>query len=184
MPDPRRLVHVGLVADTHWPRFGRALPPALVEGLSSADVSLILHMGDFTDPGVLPLLAAIAPVEAVAGNNDGPELQARFGRKRIVTVAGVRIGLTHGDWPAGRARTPDKAFALFEHEDVSVVCYGHSHIPAIERRGDRWLVNPGSPTDKRRQPSYSYGLLTIDDGVVTPSLHAYDALAPRPSDVR
>jgi putative phosphoesterase len=174
MPGASGVVRVGLVSDTHWPRFGRALPAPLLAGLRDAEVALILHTGDFTEPGVLDQLTAIAPVEAVAGNNDGPELHARFGRRRVVTIAGVRIGMAHGDWPAGRARTVDKAAALFEGEDVAVVVYGHSHTPAIERRGERWLVNPGSPTDKRREPRFSYGLLTIENGVVTPSIHPFD----------
>jgi putative phosphoesterase len=168
------VVRVGLVSDTHWPRFGRELPAALVEGLRAAEVQRILHMGDLTDPGVLALLAMIAPVVAIAGNNDSPELHARLGRTRIETIAGVRIGMAHGDWPAGRARTVDKAAALFADEDVAVVCFGHSHAPCIERRGDRWLVNPGSPTDKRREKRFSYGLLTIAEGAVTPTLHAFD----------
>ena len=165
---------VGLVSDTHLPRFGRRLPAPLVAGLQGHGVSRILHMGDLTSPLALELLAAIAPVEAVAGNNDGPELHAALGRKRIVEVGGVRIGMAHGDWPPGRERTVEKAVGLFERDGLDVVCFGHSHVPCIERRGALWIVNPGSPTDKRRQPRYSYGILTIEGGVATPELFYFD----------
>lgn len=165
---------IGLVSDTHLPRFGRRLPRALEDGLRGHGVSLILHMGDLTEAWVLDVLGAIAPVEAVAGNNDGEELGDRLGHKRIVEAAGIRIGLTHGHFPPGRLRTVDKAVGLFEWDAVDVVCFGHSHIPCLERRGDLWIINPGSPTDKRRQPRFSYGLLTIEDGVVTPELIYFD----------
>jgi hypothetical protein len=166
-------MRIGLVSDTHLPRFGRRLPAALVAGLEGVD--LILHMGDFTHPLAIPLFEAIAPVEGVAGNNDGPELVERFGWKRIVEAGGVRIGMTHGHWPDNRLRTVEKAVGLFEWDDLDVVCFGHSHVPCLEQRGALWIVNPGSPTDKRRQPRYSFGLLDIADGRVTPSLHYFDS---------
>ncbi|MFN3432523.1 MAG: metallophosphoesterase family protein, partial [Candidatus Sericytochromatia bacterium] len=68
------MVTIGLVSDTHLPRFGRRLPAPLVNGLQGHGVSRILHMGDLTSPAALEWLSAIAPVDAVAGNNDGPEL--------------------------------------------------------------------------------------------------------------
>jgi putative phosphoesterase len=165
---------IGLVSDTHMPRFGDELPPALRDGLLAHGVELILHMGDLTEPMALVLLEAIAPVIAVAGNNDGPALHARLGTRRVVEAAGVRIGMIHGHEPAGRQRTAEKAIAAFADEDVDVICFGHSHVPCVERIGSLWLVNPGSPTDKRRQPRYTYGILTIEDGVVTPELYEYD----------
>ena len=165
---------IGLVSDTHLPRHGRRLPAPLEAGLRAHGVGLVLHLGDFTAPLAVGLFEAIAPVVAVAGNNDGPELQARFGTRRIVEVEGVRIGMVHGHLPAGRQRTVEKAVAAFAGDGVEVVCFGHSHIPCLERRGSLWVVNPGSPTDKRRQPRYSYGILTIAAGVATPELFFYD----------
>jgi uncharacterized protein len=168
-------ITVGVVSDTHMPKFGRALPAALVEGLRRANVRLVLHLGDFTSPDVPALLEAIAPVDAVAGNNDGRELVARFGRRKIVEVAGIRFGLVHGDEGHGNS-TPERARRSFDAGDVDVVLFGHSHIPLVRRLDDgRWLVNPGSPTDKRSQPRYSFALVHVDTGTrVRPEVVFYD----------
>lgn len=167
-----------MVSDTHLPRFGRALPRSLAAGLTEARVELILHLGDFTGPEVPTLFAAIAPFDGVAGNNDGPELVERFGRRKVVEAGGVRIGLTHGDLGAGRT-TPERAARTFGADEVDVVLFGHSHVPLLRRLPDgRWLLNPGSPTDKRRQPRYSWASLDIGAGVVTPELHDYEVRDP------
>ncbi|MDQ3554432.1 MAG: metallophosphoesterase, partial [Chloroflexota bacterium] len=141
---------MGVVSDTHLPRFGRRLPDQLVDALQDASVERILHLGDWTQPFVLDLLASIAPTDGVAGNNDPPELVERLGRRKIVMVEGVRLGLTHGDLGPGRT-TPQRAMRAFADEaGLSAVLFGHSHIPLVERLPDgRWLVNPGSPTDRR-----------------------------------
>ena len=160
---------IGLVSDTHFPRFGRALPRALEAGLRAAKASRIFHMGDFTDMLALPLFEAIAPLEAVAGNNDPEEIWTRFGRQKIVTIDGVRIGLVHGD--VGRRNAHENAVAAFAGEPADVILYGHSHRPIVERRGTQLIANPGSPTDRRMMPSFSYGILTIDGG--RPSIEVF-----------
>jgi putative phosphoesterase len=163
---------IGVVSDTHMPRFGRALPAALERGLVAARVELILHLGDFTEPEVVGWFERIAPIEAVAGNNDPPVLHARFGVRKIVTVAHARIGLIHGH--GRRGTTEQRARSAFSDEEVDLICFGHSHVPLCRRSGHSWLLNPGSPSDKRRQPRFSYALVTIRDGRVTPSLCFYD----------
>jgi putative phosphoesterase len=170
-----RPMRIAVVSDTHLPRFGRALPRALVEGITRAGVDLIVHCGDFTGPEVPALFEALGPFDAVAGNNDGPELVARFGRRKVVDAGGARLGLVHGDLGAG-STTPLRAAAAFGADEVDAVLFGHSHIPLVERLADgRWLVNPGSPTDRRRQPRYSWALVEItpDDGV-RPALRYFD----------
>jgi putative phosphoesterase len=168
---------IGLVADTHLPRFGRRLPRALVAGLEAAGVSAVLHLGDHTEGFVVDLLADVPgldtqSIEAVAGNNDGPELVERFGYARTIVVDGIRIGLTHGHLGIERS-TPERALYTFgplPADAVDIVAFGHSHVPLIERRSGVLLVNPGSPTDRRRQPACSFGLLTITDGVASAAL--------------
>jgi len=162
---------IGLVSDTHLPRFGRALPRALERGLRDAGVTRILHMGDFTDPLAADLFTAIAPLDAVAGNNDGEEIAERFGRKKILKIEDVRIGMIHGE--AGRGSAPSNALAAFAGEPVDVICFGHSHRPFVERKGSVLMVNPGSPTDKRVNPRYSYGIMRIDGIVVNVDLQYY-----------
>ncbi len=172
------MTSVGLVADTHLPRFGRRLPRALLDGLAAARVEAILHLGDHTAPFVVDLLSDIAPVEAVAGNNDPPELVARYGLRRIVEIDGVRIGCTHGHLGPGRLATPQRARVAFEGEGVAVVAFGHSHIPWCELVDGVWLVNPGSPTDRRRQPAWSFGVLEIAEGAVRPRIVTFEDRAP------
>ncbi len=171
-------MNVGVVSDTHLPRFGDRLPAALLAGLRRARVGLILHLGDFTGPEVPALLEEVAPLRAVAGNNDPPALVRRFGRRTVLTVEGVRIGMVHGDGWSGT--TLGRSVAAFADEPVDVICFGHSHRPLCERRDGRWLLNPGSPTDKRTQPRYSYAILRIAGGRATPRLVFFDRRDPRP----
>jgi len=161
---------VGVVADTHLPRFGDRLPEALRRGLRG--VALILHLGDFTGVEVPALFEALAPLEAVAGNNDPPALVARFGRRKVLPVGGVRVGLVHGDGRGGT--TLGRSVAAFAGEPVDVLCFGHSHRPLCEHHDARWLVNPGSPTDRRAQPRYSYALIEIARGRASPRLVFFD----------
>jgi putative phosphoesterase len=168
---------IGVVSDTHLPRFGDRLPAALVAGLTEPRVDLIVHLGDFTGPDVPALLERIAPLAGVAGNNDGEELRRRFPRRLVLEVAGVRLGLVHGD--EGRSGTTlRRAQDTFASERLDAILFGHSHIPHLAKHGETWLVNPGSGTDKRREPRYSYATLDVTDGVVLPRLHFYDDRRP------
>lgn len=170
-------MRVGLVSDTHLPRFGRVLPGPLVRALESERVERILHAGDWTAPFVVELLEAIAPVHGVAGNNDPPELVARLGTVRVVELDGVLIGLTHGHLGSAALTTPERAAASLAHlPGLAAICFGHSHIPLVRAAldGGPLLVNPGSPTDKRRQPRYSWALLEVGRGAVTAELRFFD----------
>ena len=172
-------MRIAAVSDTHLPKFGRVLPRALVEGLRVARVDLIVHLGDFTEPFVPGLFEALAPFDAVAGNNDGPELVARFGRRKVLEVDGVRVGLTHGDLGIAHWTSAERARTAFAAEDVAAVLFGHSHAPLVERVPDGpLLVNPGSPADKRAQPRYSWALVEVDGGVVQAELRFFDDRSP------
>lgn len=163
---------VGVVSDTHLPRFGDQLPAGLRRGLGEGRVELILHLGDFTGPDIPRLFEALAPLDAVAGNNDPPALVRRFGRRKVLTLGGVRIGMVHGH--GTRGTTMSRSLRSFEKDGVNIICFGHSHQPVCERRGEIWLVNPGSPTDKRTQPRYSYAVLEIERARVVPRLVFFD----------
>ena len=176
------MLRIGVVADTHLPRFGRALPRALVEGLADARVQRILHLGDWTSELAFDLLAQIAPVDGVAGNNDPPSLADRLGLAKVVELGGVRFGLTHGHLGSGRT-TPERAASVFREtvgrtggRRLDAILFGHSHIPLLERPADGpWLLNPGSPTDKRRQPRYTWALVTVQgERLVDAELRAYE----------
>jgi putative phosphoesterase len=172
-------VRIALVSDTHLPRFGRALPRALVDGLRETSVDLILHAGDWTEPLAVPLFEAIAPVDGVAGNNDGDELRARFGTQRTLELEGFTVGIPHGHAGTG-ATTLERARSLFADQRLDALISGHSHRPQVERAAaGTWLLNPGSPTDKRTQPRYTWILLELRAGSApVPHLVAFDDRAP------
>ena len=149
---------IGLVSDTHVPRRAKALPDTLLQGLQGVD--LILHAGDLVASEVLDILGAIAPVVAVAGNMDPPDVRAQLGTSRVLTVDKLKIGLIHGD--GSRGTTAGRARAAFPH--AGCIVFGHSHQPLVERHGKVLLVNPGSPTDPRYGHRCSYGLLYVNEG--------------------
>ncbi|WP_334072806.1 MULTISPECIES: metallophosphoesterase family protein [Paenibacillus] len=163
---------IGVVSDTHMPKKGKMLPPALIAAFRHVD--LIIHLGDWTSLMVYDQLAALAPVEGIAGNNDPIEIVARFGYRKILTLGPgrVRVGLTHGHLPEGRGTAREKAVRAFPNERLDAVLFGHSHKPLLERANGMLLFNPGSPTDKRRQKYYSAGILHLTDSGLT-AKHLY-----------
>lgn len=154
-------MRVLVLSDTHAPRHWKALPPALVGPLRQAD--LVLHAGDVCTPDVLDTLAEYAPARVVLGNNDGLSVAGWGGgvpETLEFDLEGVRLAMIHDSGPrAGRDRRMRRRFP-----GADLVVFGHSHIPLDEPDGAVALFNPGSPTDKRRQPRGTYGLLTLDDG--------------------
>ncbi|WJH34012.1 metallophosphoesterase [Paenibacillus sp. CC-CFT747] len=152
-------MRIGVVSDTHMPSRAKGLPAALVAGLKGVD--RILHAGDFTSPDVIAMLEELAPLDAVMGNNDGEDIYRRFDRRKVLELAGYRIGLIHGD---GYGRTTEeRARAAFSEDPPDVIIFGHSHVPYKAFDQGVLMFNPGSPTDKRRQPAFSYGILELGD---------------------
>jgi hypothetical protein len=154
---------IGVVSDTHMPAKAKKLPDLLVQGLQGVDY--ILHAGDWVSLDVADLLGRIAPVDGIAGNNDGEKIRTKFGRKKIITLGGRHIGLVHGD--GTKKTTEERAWEAFHKDDVDLIIFGHSHIPVQMIRKGVLMFNPGSPTDKRRQPLYSYGIIELG-----PKIHA------------
>lgn len=152
---------IGVVSDTHISDGAGKLPAALYEGLAGSD--LILHAGDITCMDVLEELAAIAPVEAVAGNMDGWDVASRLPGNKVLKVGGFTFGLTHG---AGKVPgIQERMLGMFEADGVNCIVYGHSHTPYVAWHGNVLLVNPGSPTDRRWAPFNSYAVITVDDNI-------------------
>jgi uncharacterized protein len=145
-----------VIADTHIPRRAKALPEGLVPYLERAD--LVLHVGDLMDPALLEELAAYAPVEAVRGNLDPEGLPVT----REFEFGGARISMVH-DSGTRRAR---RARLRRRFPNARVVVFGHSHIPFLEDEEGLMLLNPGSPTDRRRQPRHTFALLRAEGGEV------------------
>lgn len=157
------------------PRHARILPAALREGLRGVD--LIVHCGDMVDAMAIPLFEALAPLEAVAGNNDPAELHHRFGKRKLLEFGGVRIGIVHGHDGAGRS-TLARAQNAFKGGSVNAILFGHSHVPYCERHDGVLLFNPGSPTDRRRQLRFSYGIIRVMGTILEPQLYYYADKSP------
>jgi putative phosphoesterase len=164
-----------LIADTHVPARARDLPPQLWSAVDLADV--VVHAGDWVDVALLDALeAALQPRGAqligVYGNNDGPALRARLPEIARAEVAGVRLEVVHETGPStGRGARCAERFP-----DCDVLVFGHSHIPwdSVAVNGLR-LLNPGSPTDRRRQPYATYLTADLAAGRLTDvTLHPVD----------
>jgi putative phosphoesterase len=157
-----------VLADTHLPKRAKRLPDPVLDALGATDG--VVHAGDWVDEATLDLLLAASPlVVGVAGNNDGPGLHRRLPEVARTTLEGVRLAVVHETGAAtGRERRMDAAFP-----DADVLVFGHSHIPwdTTTPAGLR-LLNPGSPTDRRRQPRCTYGVLTLDAGTASWELRA------------
>ena len=140
-----------VISDTHVPARARDLPAELWRAVDAAD--LVIHAGDWVDVDLL----------GVYGNNDGPALRARLPEVARLSVQGVRLAVVHETGPA--ARREERCAARYPGVDVLV--FGHSHIPwdSVAANGMR-LLNPGSPTDRRRQPAGTYLTAAIDDGAL------------------
>src|SRR5699024_5863136 len=152
------MLNIVVTADTHLPSKTRELPAELLQACETAD--LIIHAGDWRELSVYEELAAYAKVVGVHGNVDSPEVKDRFPKSEMVEAGGFRIGITHGH---GEKKTTEKrALDAFAGEQVDVIIFGHSHIPLIRYAGDIMLMNPGSPTYKRKLPFYSFGILEIE----------------------
>ena len=152
-------MRLALISDTHLPRGRRRLPDACVELLRRADA--ILHAGDLVALSVLHELEALGPpVHAVHGNVDGPDVRAALPASRVVDVGGARIAMTHDGGPAaGRLARLRRRFP-----DADAVVFGHSHVPLHEAAEGFEIFNPGSPTDRRRQPTHTMGIATVRGG--------------------
>jgi len=159
MREVAEIMRIVVLSDTHAPRRWKSCPPAVASQLRGAD--LILHAGDVCTAAVLDELAQYAPVTAVAGNNDGPDVTA-WGAAETASLSpeGLPVAMIHDSGPATgrlhrmRARFPETALVIF----------GHSHIPLNAADQDLRIFNPGSPTDRRRQPHGTLGVLEVADG--------------------
>jgi putative phosphoesterase len=150
-----------LISDTHIPGRARTLPAAVRAAADEAD--LIIHAGDWVSASVLDELAQHGEVLGVHGNNDGPDLRARLPEIARRDIDGVRFAVIHETGDAKRRH----AWADAAFPDTDVLVFGHSHIPwDTETAGGLRLLNPGSPTDRRRQPRCTMMTGVVGDGVL------------------
>jgi putative phosphoesterase len=150
---------VAVLSDTHAPRYWKACPPEVARRLAGVD--LILHAGDVCRAWVLEELAGFAPVRAVLGNNDTPDVAAWGAPETLrLDLDGLAVAMVHdAGRAAGRVRRLRRRFP-----GAALVLYGHSHIPMDLTEDGVRIFNPGSPTDRRRQPHGTMGLLRVEGG--------------------
>ncbi len=151
-------MRVAILSDTHFPGRGTALPDACVAVIARSD--LVIHAGDVADMATLTLLRGFGkPLVAVHGNADDDAVRRALPATATVVVGSLTLAVTHnggpeeGRWRRMRGRFPD----------ADGVIFGHSHIPLHEvGDGGFFILNPGSATDRRRQPRHSMVELTVD----------------------
>ena len=141
------------------PRGGRSLPAGCVRILERAD--FILHTGDFTGASMLAELAALGPLTAVHGNMDEVELKSFLPERVEVEAEGLRIGLVHD--AGGTTGRRERLVGVFPRCDV--IAYGHTHLPEVTAMGDTWILNPGSPTERRR--ALEHTMIVLEGGEPT-----------------
>jgi uncharacterized protein len=156
---------IAVIGDAHLPRGSRSLPEACVRRLRAAE--LILHTGDHSSVESLEALRALGPdVHAVHGNTDEPGLRESLAAELVVEWGDRRIGMTHV--PGPRAGREERLLARFP--DCDAIVYGHTHVPQVERVGGVWILNPGSPTERRSSPAWTMLELRIAGGELEPRL--------------
>lgn len=151
-----------LISDTHIPARARDLPSPLWAGIEDADA--VLHAGDWVHVDLLDELDARSQrLIGCWGNNDGPALRSRLPERADVTLAGVRFTVVH---ETGTAAGREARMAT-RYPDTDVLVFGHSHIPwDTTAAGGLRLLNPGSPTDRRRQPFCTYMTAVVESGIL------------------
>lgn len=148
-----------VISDTHMPKKAKRLPERLLLDLENCDY--IIHAGDWRSVELYNELKQYGTVIGVTGNVDGPELKGLLKTKEIFRAGEFQIGVVHGH---GTGKTTEKrALEAFADEEVDCIVYGHSHIPVLKEIDGIIVFNPGSPTDKRRQQEFSYGILTVGE---------------------
>jgi uncharacterized protein len=155
---------IAVISDTHLPRGARRLPDACLERIAGAD--LLLHAGDFSTLDVLRELEAIGPpVLGVHGNVDSADLRRLLPEERIVEAEDARIAMVHDAGPrTGRLERMRRRFG----DRADLVVFGHSHLPLHEQAPDGFqILNPGSPTERRRAPRHTMALIHVRDRLAT-----------------
>jgi putative phosphoesterase len=165
---------IGVLSDTHLLRGDARVRLAPVLDLfRRATVDLILHAGDTGALSILQVLEEIAPVAAVRGNADPVETLDALPDRVLITAGNKRILLVHGHQGKTAVVTARRA----ANPEIDLIVFGHSHQPLIEREGHTILFNPGSPTERRWNPHFGVGLITVTDERIAPDLILFEDIA-------
>lgn len=161
---------IGVISDTHiYTGSRRVVPPGVIRLFQRAAIDLLVHLGDANSRTVLEELADLAPLIAVPGNNDDPELHYMLTETTRFTVGDRTFGVLHGH---GGRSAKQEAIRRFAGK-VDCVLFGHSHMPLLDRVEGTILFNPGSATDRRWHEHFGVGLIRVEGGEIEPDLILY-----------
>lgn len=150
---------IGVISDTHIPFRGKRIPGIVLDSFKGVD--LIIHAGDIVQKDVLTTLAKIAPIKAVSGNVDPIELKKSLPEKLELELAGYKIGVIHGHNVRGHLM-----YALsYVFPEADIIIFGHTHKQCNQLIDGQLHFNPGSPTDKRMEQRYSFGIIELADEI-------------------
>ncbi|MFC7063042.1 metallophosphoesterase family protein [Halobacillus seohaensis] len=155
-------MEIVVVSDTHMPKKNKPMPDRLKQEMKKAD--LVIHAGDWQTPEVYEEFQQYGKLIGVYGNVDTDEIKQLVPRRQIISIQGFSIGIVHGH---GEKKTTEKRVVEeFDQEKVDLIIFGHSHLPLLKFSKKTMLFNPGSATDKRRLPYYSFGKLTMGSEIL------------------
>ncbi|WP_432663213.1 metallophosphoesterase family protein [Wukongibacter baidiensis] len=160
---------IGIIADTHIGKNLNKLNNFLEQHLNNID--MIIHAGDYKTAAAVNTLKDFRRFLGVWGNVDVEEVRGLVAEKEIIEVANYRIGVFHGH--GTKKTTIDRAYDAFEKDDVDIIVFGHSHQPIIKTKGNVLMLNPGSPTSKRRERWFSYIILELETDTINASLRFF-----------
>lgn len=162
-------MRIVVLADTHLNKETDELK-ALLDKLGEVD--LIIHAGDYMSDAVVDILRKKHSFCGVWGNNDTDKIQNTLNEKELLTLGSYRLGIFHGH---GKGQsTLAQAYAAFEHDNVNIIVFGHSHQPSISTKNKVLMLNPGSPTSKRTQRWFTFILLDLNAASIEAKLVLFD----------
>ncbi|MEG0133207.1 MAG: metallophosphoesterase family protein [Clostridium sp.] len=161
---------IGIISDTHLSKHLSKLDNFLDNHLKGVD--LIIHAGDYTSTNVIDTIKRRTKFIGVYGNNDNSSIKKLTSQTYILILEGYKIGICHGD--GCKSQTIDNVTETFKNKKLDIIIYGHSHKPCIFTKGKTLFLNPGSCTNKRREPMFSYIILDLNENCpISTSMHFF-----------
>jgi uncharacterized protein len=165
-------IKIGIISDTHLSKDIYKMNVLLKKYLKEVD--LVIHAGDFKSSKVIELIKAHKKFAGVWGNNDGTAIKSEVKEKEIIKLGGYKVGIYHGHGE-GKS-TIDTAYNMFKEDKVDIIIFGHSHQPIIKTIHKTLMLNPGSPTSKRKERWYSLIILELDDDCINAQIKFFSKI--------
>ncbi|MTI46999.1 metallophosphoesterase family protein [Sporosalibacterium faouarense] len=162
-------MRIGIISDTHIRKDYSKIDSFIEKYLK--DLDAIIHVGDYTTIDLIDKLKKTNDFVGVYGNVDGLEIKDMLKQKEFIEILGHKIGIFHGD--GNRKTTIERVYDEFKNDDVDILVFGHSHQPIIKTKNQRLMLNPGSPTDKRRERWFSYIVLELTEELINAQLRFF-----------